>query len=854
MAVVISNGATSLATASGFYRVEAHNLGMMNTTLLSLSVTRTIAVTFANAGNCQGAVLALYSAGGASSTKSVTVTLQENVATVWTDRTSVTLTAAQIANSAASTGIAVWNTAFTFGTPYAVTTAAGTWRFSISQGAGTTNWSIKTSDATNPFYATWCDNAVSYASGDVPIAKDKITIDMNATFTGVAFTGGSNSVCAVACTSSTPTPDSVAMFEWENAPAASYTLNINGYFILGAHSGFRAGTAASPIPYSEKANIIIKPATIGATTANTGFYDGDTAAVAGRQHLFLYGEIPANRNRTTLASDAATAQQDIVTSTSTGWSVGDAIVICKANGVSVTTNTAGFTIDTIAGTAINVNTNILTNTRKSGGHVFRLNGYGVYLKYEVSTTTGVKLYGCNSLVFSGVQLENVTFGNTNGTAQWLDDSANITTQITVDDCSVYNSFGTSNLMTTLNFVAGGTLSMQRNNFFKVGTAGTQYGPSGGMTFADNVFMDCSSGVTGTLRNQKLTITGNYFYNFSANGIQSGGIALSTIENNVFWGVLYVLRLDGAIVQTTFDNNTIDFANVWIMMLASASNFTCSNNSLGLTALVTYLFQIYTGYAVVPQIVMRDTNIGTITAMYWPLTSGVIYDITNAVDTSYLAFQNYDLTTSDDRRYMPFGDIQRTKAGLSDTTVRTSGGSAMRFTPYGATNLVHWEQTIPTGDITSQTMTITCWVYINNAAYYADTHTKPTLTVTYDDGASSVTSVATATAGSWQQLACTFTPATSYGQVTMKITGGTGATGTNRYFYIDDFNIAYPAGVQVNLGGLDLWADGLPVAPAIATMPSITGVWDEPLTAHTVSGSYGAVFKKLLTVAKFLGLK
>ncbi len=180
------------------------------------------------------------------------------------------------------------------------------------------------------------------------------------------------------------------------------------------------------------------------------------------------------------------------------------------------------------------------------------------------------------------------------------------------------------------------------------------------------------------------------------------------------------------------------------------------------------------------------------------------------------------------------------------------GSAMRFTPYGATNLMHWEQNIPTGDITSQTMTITCWVKINNAAYYAGTHTKPTLTVTYDQ-TSIVTSVATTGTG-WQQLACTFTPATSFGQVQIKITGGTDATGTDRYFYVDDFNIAYPAGVQISLGGLDLWADGLPVAPAIATMPSITGVWDEPLTAHTVSGSFGAFIKKLLTVGKFLGLK
>ena len=94
--------------------------------------------------------------------------------------------------------------------------------------------------------------------------------------------------------------------------------------------------------------------------------------------------------------------------------------------------------------------------------------------------------------------------------------------------------------------------------------------------------------------------------------------------------------------------------------------------------------------------------------------------------------------------------------------------------------------------------------------------------------------------SWQLLACTFTPATTYGQIEMKVTGATDATGTNRYFYVDDVNVAYPAGVAIDLGNLDLWAEGLPVSPAIATMPSIVGVWDSPLAEHTITGSAGKI--------------
>lgn len=142
------------------------------------------------------------------------------------------------------------------------------------------------------------------------------------------------------------------------------------------------------------------------------------------------------------------------------------------------------------------------------------------------------------------------------------------------------------------------------------------------------------------------------------------------------------------------------------------------------------------------------------------------------------------------------------------------------------------------------MTVSLWVKLNNSAYYGGTHTKPTLTINYDNG-TTVSSVALGNTN-WQLLACTFTPTTTYGQIEMKVTGATDATGTNRYFYVDDVNVAYPAGVAIDLGNLDLWAEGLPVAPAIATMPSLGGVWDEPLTAHTIAGSAGVVVGEILS--------
>ena len=852
MAVIVSNGATTLATASGFYRAESYNLSMFSTTLLALSSTRTIAVTFANAGNAQGLIIPL--AANTHVTRPVTVKLQELVAAVWTDRASKTLTAAEISNSTANTSQATWITPFQFGTPYAVNTTAGIWRFEITQGAGSNNWNLMTSNGTAPAYVAWCDNAVSYASGDVPIAKEKITIDSNCTFTGLLSTGDTtNSICAIACRSTTPTVGNDAMFEWENAPAASYTMNINGFFVLSAHSGFRAGTSSSRIPTAQQAIIDIKNATSGTSTFSgfcCGGVSGNNAAYFGRMSLNIFGEIPAV-TRTTLASDAATAQQDIVTTDATGWTVGDSICITKGAAAGAMAETVPFTIDTIAGTAINVNTNILTATRKAGGHVFRLNGYGVVLKSSfASSLVNNYLYGLNAMRLSGVQLQSVSFTSSGGTSQWYDEAANIDV-IKVDNCSYYTVNGSGTLLAATNFssTASAGVEISNVNSFKGALTQTFYGPSryNSLLIEDCVLYGSAGSILGLTRNRGVVIQDNFFYNIynaQAIGVTSG-LASSTIQRNVFWGAIYGMRVDGAVVDLDWNNNVVDYCTNVFWVFSTILNSVVANDSYGLNGAVTYVAVPFAAYNSYWGLVFRDCNIGTITRF--------IDDMTQSVDGSMIGIQNYDLTTNDDQCWMTYGVIQRTGTGLSDTTVRTSGGYAMRFTPTSSTYLMHWEQTIPTGDIDTKTMTISVWVYINNAAYYAGTHTKPTLTVTYDNG-TEISAVATATAGAWQQLAVTFTPTTSFGQVEMRITAATDATGTNRYFYVDDVNIAYPAGVAVDLGNLDLWADGLPVAPAIATVPSLGGVWDEPLTAHTIAGSMGVLLSDAADNAELAAIK
>ena len=182
-------------------------------------------------------------------------------------------------------------------------------------------------------------------------------------------------------------------------------------------------------------------------------------------------------------------------------------------------------------------------------------------------------------------------------------------------------------------------------------------------------------------------------------------------------------------------------------------------------------------------------------------------------------------TNDDRTYGTYGMTQRTGTGLTDTTVHTAGAGkfAIRLQPTSSVNAFSdWSFTIPTGDITGRLMTIACWCKINAATYYAGVHTSPTMSINYDNG-TIATAVATDSTD-WQLLAVNFTPATAYGQVTVTISGMTDALTTDAYFYIDDFAVLYPAGYKLDLGGLDLWANALPVVPPIATVLSPMDVW------------------------------
>ena len=140
------------------------------------------------------------------------------------------------------------------------------------------------------------------------------------------------------------------------------------------------------------------------------------------------------------------------------------------------------------------------------------------------------------------------------------------------------------------------------------------------------------------------------------------------------------------------------------------------------------------------------------------------------------------------------------------------------------------------------MTVAVWVKINNANYYAGTYQLPRLTIDYDNGTTAYAQATNKT--DWQLLFITFTPTTTFGQITVTLSARTDATTTGAYVYIDDFTVLYPAGYKLNLGGLDDWANAMPVTPPIATVLSANDVWTASSTVDYGSDTMGNKVKVL----------
>lgn len=857
MTILISKQDTDITT-NEFYRVEASQLGTFGNHAFSesLSAARQVALTFANAGNCLGVVLMFRSVfvDVVSDIRPVTVDLQELVLGVWTTRATKTLTRAQILTGTNPAGS--WLVPFEFTAPYAVTTAVGVWRLNVYSAAGaqTRHFDITKTNGSTYVYAAWCDTQLTPVSGsDSIIFKNYVDITTSFTFKAVlGVAEATRGYCAWVCRNLDPTPDNVCYARVPTSIGSPVTIGIDGHFVLSTHGGFRAGTQDDPHAADMVLIQYLTP-TVGSSSSlfcdTTAF--GAGGSLTNRLFLLLYGVYPAKKGAIA-TNTCAVGGTTIDVDDPTAFVVDDFVMIGKRanynteeSGIprhritGIAGNTLTFT-PALAGFASHIGARVL----KTYNNATNATGYGITMR-RVGGTNAYNLIGGFGLpsgfVLEGVFIEHLFYSGSNNQGSVEDAAYNLGYRF--KDCLILNStasnsYGTSHSV----FINGGPLPF------------TQMWVENCIFTRMALFTSFVIGVVSSGNPQKNYIaTKMFLYNLIFMRIGANGVINGGLDNPATGGVVQVvdgIYLDsvGAGRSGMFITGTASSwknIEVWayggggfnsgavrISSLFSSvvENIKVNNSIKGLNfegvSTDNKIINTTFGDELANTTDILSNAKAFITATFKGINGNPTFDLTalaENADGTEIAFENVNAANVDYVR-QPYGDIFRTGVGLADTTVHTAGGYALRFQPKSAISPVYWEQNLPTGDIQNKTMTLGVWIKLNNAAYWAGTHQMPRLTITFDNGADSVYAEAAQTTN-WQFVQVAITPTTTFGQITCRIDGETDATSTNAYFYVDDFTAPLPQGSTLNLGGLDLWSDGLPVAPAnFATTVTAADVW------------------------------
>jgi hypothetical protein len=788
---------------------------------------------------------------------------QSGTHTIWAVKVSQSYTWDEILtrtvnNDSAYVGLIV---PFEFSSTYAVDTNADKWRFIFWQEGGTTGsyyFMVSNGAISENFsHFAWCDNAVSFTNDDVLIVKDIVTIDASFSIKGVLGTGNTvYSTAGIICRSLDTTEPGIYKLRWEQSPSASYTMTINGGLQLSSHAGFKIGDASNVIPASNKAIVnFVGPASVGTDVSciRQVFYSS-TARPQGKHAISFFGEIPTHRYGI-LASDANTSQNKIVLTEdlSSEWSVGDVLVIGKTNSNGqADVNT--YTISSFNGPEITLTGNI-AYVRKAGGTVINLSrGYGIEMS-NTSASISAYIYSAGLIhhKVSGCKFKNVyetgslytttqQYGNANTTKGYLCDNLGYAT---------YNA-GISLFASPVIPVQGSDI--KRNLCYRINIVayvGAVYATifkSGLMTVEDNRILQNYSANAGSITST----------NYKAKWINN-------VWENSYYAVLLIVGLNTEVTGNTFWGGSSTQPMVMFGTFCNSPRFL--NNTFNRC----FYAMGYTTGSFVIEGQSKNDSFGQESANNadFYLTAGVLCDFAIISPTGTINFAQLTLLPETlngfklrivdendianvDKMLLTEGYYVRCGDGLADTTVHTTGSGKFSLRLEPLNEALKWEQYIPTGNIQNKSMSVLAWVKLNSTNYWAGTHVMPKLIVDYDDG-----TIASATASQsteWQLLSIPITPLTTTGRIKVTLQIESDASGADSYVYFDDMAILYPAGHQLDLGGLDLWAGAEPITPTIATNISAADIWAYPTASLTASGTTGKQQKDLLTTGKFIALK
>lgn len=536
----------------------------------------------------------------------------------------------------------------------------------------------------------------------------------------------------------------------------------------------------------------------------------------------------------------------LITSDITNWSPGDTIFVGKrtAKGQGDIPNIR--TISTVSASYISLVTGIASSPARTSGSVVRSNGYGFNITGYNSANSRCNIGAPSNFIVSGVEIIDFTFNIGVCTYYSTDDSPN-RSQFQLNNCtSRATSTGCPMLIAGIKTPPEGIVVdnvhqvRQSLSAFLASSATNVIGSQGRFVMTSgSILGTATNGCFSTANTSKTAITCMGYtwegaQSTNACPIQLTGVG-SIFRNNYVWGANMV---DGAVKFGTVINLDAGY-NVY------------ENNLIALYfdsfPQVSCLEEFSSYGANVANTTDLDFNAGSFISYEIESPSGNVFVATgsllNSVPGSIIRITNENGIQNRDKGYLPLGYYKRCGDGLSDTTTRLSGSGnySMRLQPTDGFDPLNWpnlvsERAIPTGNIQNKTMTVSAWVKINSSNYWAGNYQMPRLNIKYDNRTEIFTTSSKST--DWQLLFLSFTPTTSYGQIEVWFSGASDAFDTDSCFYIDDLSIQYPAGVTLNLGGLDLWVHGTPTWPPIATLATVGQVWDELISTHIGPGTFG----------------
>ncbi len=818
----------------------------------------------------KGVILGLYNTyadGSTARSRVITVELEENSGG-WTNRLTQTIdTDDVIPDNTYSRGHGLIDVRFS--STYTLTAAAATWRLKIyHDGTGSGNFFLLRSENSgddNIFHIVYSDTTASLTSSDVLVLTDKITVDQNLTLEKVDADSGSQNGMSTrsryysiyGCYPDTNNGTTPQIYV-PSAASGDYTLTLKGIFFVSSYStGLLVGEDAdNPLPTARTFTVDFNDV----SSANqAGFKAGTITSSYGKlAGIELWGTIPTTK-WATLNDDVGASQADVKVDSdvTSDWAVGDKIEVSGAQytsgqmyrdycyneymeiqsmsfaaGVTTATCTGNFSYNHYIQSGMNVyvcNTtrNIVvkgtdgTYTQESytnlhGGYM-KCQGvrfediYYNYISYNYSAQYSPSQLTLGQSSFSGCHFHDCTYPFYLAHDQMASE---------MDGCA-YSGSATGTTLTSYGvYITGNTRDTVINaNIFQSRMVAAIYTSGGyGITVTSNYF-NAQYGLWITNFTSGFTVNSNEFLRCRC------GYFLSNAGN---------IDADSNTLRKCYYNGNASAGT------QTAQGAICFNSANGL--FYSEDDDVDDCFA----FVVGQSDSGIVLVIKNPtLGSTWIDDVVNEAGATYrsswlpetqVKFEDYDETVGDCRAWFTDGYILSTGTGLADTESRTSGAGmkAWRFEPFWANKPIELEMATVVG-MANEQITVSVYCKINSDNYDAGVNVAPTMTIS-GLGMGTITDTADVTDhGTWQLLSCSGTP-TSAGQITIKLSSETNASGSDSYVYWDDMYVSYKT--SLDLGSLDNTFHGLPISPPLATQITAQNVWAELLADNRVAGSMG----------------